>query len=375
MANRGLIVDIALMAFCAAMLAFMWVLTGQETIPYHFLFLALAIVYGFRVWPMRKTVVLMSLVTAATGVIFARSLTMDAIDLSELSEVVLMPLLLMAMVWHARRREKAIREVRQLSELNAALLEREHEFLRETSHAIRTPVTIARGYVDLATAGTQEDETVEHLEVIARQLTRTETLSSRLLTLASLDSGGITHVGDVDVAALARRTWRAWSAGSDRIWVEEVQDGAWVLGDETALEAALDALVENARHFTARRDVIRVICALEGDRVLLGVADSGPGIDEEDRESVFDRFWHRTPPDGVVGSGLGLAMVTAIAEAHGGSALAARAAEGGALVLMSLPLVERLSATPHDQRVDGDQIIGPRRNVSIDLPESASVGD
>ena len=338
MPNRGLLVDLMLAAFCCAMLALMWLLVGEETIPYHFLFLALAIVYGFRVWPMGKTVIVMSVVTAATGLIFARSFLSEAISVSELAEVVLMPMLVMAMVWHARRREAATQAVRSLSEQNAFLLEREHEFLRETSHAIRTPVTIARGYVDLASAGTDEEETAEHLEVIGRQLTRTETLSSRLLTLASLDSTGITHVDMVDAAALARRSCRAWAVSADRRWVEDIDASAWVLGDETALEASLDAMVENARHFTERRDVIRVLCVVRDGTVVLGVADSGPGIDQEDRGNVFDRFWHRTPPDGVVGSGLGLAMVSATAEAHGGTVAATRAMEGGALVTMTLPL-------------------------------------
>jgi signal transduction histidine kinase len=355
MRDRGLLVDLLLAVFCTAMLALMWLSLGEETIPYHFLFLALAIVYGFRVWPMGKTVIVMTVVTVATGLIFARSLAKDAIDLSEMAEVILMPLLVMAMVWHARRRETAMRAVRELSELNAALLAREHEFLRETSHAIRTPVTIARGYVDLAAMGTSEDETAEHLEVISRQLTRTETLSNRLLTLAALDSTGIEHVDMLDASAVARRAVRSWSVTADRIWVEDIVPSAWVLGDETALDAAIDALIENARHFTSRRDVIRVICVVDEASVIIGVADSGPGIDAEDLEHVFDRFWHRTPPDGVVGSGLGLAMVEAIALGHGGGATASRAPEGGALVTLALP---RQSYVPSHDDMPNDRSSG-----------------
>ncbi len=166
MTNRGLVVDWTLAVFCIAMLALMWIFAGEETIPYHFLFLAVAIVYGFRVWRMRKTVLVAVAITRATGALFGRALVDGYISLDETSEILLMPLLLMAMVWHARRREEALQGRRRMATVNEELLVRQNEFLRETSHAIRTPVTIARGYVDLAKAESTQEEIGEHLEVI-----------------------------------------------------------------------------------------------------------------------------------------------------------------------------------------------------------------
>jgi signal transduction histidine kinase len=375
MISRERAVDIALALFCAAMLAAMLLVEGEETIPYHFLFLAVAIVYGFRVWPMRATIIVVTAITLATGLIFFRSLLKDSIDLSEMWEVLLMPLLLMAMVWHARRREAAMRAVERMAAVNHALLEREHEFLRETSHAIRTPVTIARGYVELALAETTEDEIADHLEVVDRQLTRTETLSTRLLSLASLDSTGITHVDMIDLAAVVRRASRDWTGSADRVWVQELGAPAWILGDPTAVEAALDAMVENSRHFTGRRDVIRITCRTLADSVVLEVADSGPGILEQDRERVFQRYWHQTPPDGVVGSGLGLAMVAAIAQAHGGEARAGRAPEGGALVTMTLPRQPWAAGFPAISRPDNAWWPTSTQDSVTDQASSTSMSD
>jgi signal transduction histidine kinase len=336
-ARPGWPIDVALAGFCSAMLATMWVFIREETVPYHFLFLSVAMVYGFRVWPMKKTIVVVTVITAATGLLFLRAYVVGAIGLDETSEVFLMPLLLMAMVWHARRRESAIHSARLMAEANRVLLERERELLRDTSHAIRAPVTIARGHAELAIAESSEADVIEDLEVVIRQLDRTQTLSARLLSLAALDSDGITSFDMIDLTDVARRVSRDWAGGLDREWVHDFGAPIWILGNVAGIEAAVDALVENAIHFTEPGDTIRLTCQKCDGAVILEVADSGPGIDAQDLPHVFSRFWHRTPPDGVVGSGLGLSMVWAVAEAHGGSVTAGVAAEGGAAIRMIFP--------------------------------------
>jgi signal transduction histidine kinase len=248
-----------------------------------------------------------------------------------------MPLLLMAMVWHARRREAAIRAVRRMAATHHALLEREHELLRDTSHAIRTPVTIARGFLDLALDDPAGPELVDHLEVISRQLERSETLSARLLSLSALDAGEHRSSDMIDLTAVVRSVSHDWAVAEDRQWVHDSGPTVWILGDETELQSAVDALIENAIHFTCPSGTIRVSCyKIEGFAVV-EVADSGPGISEADVDFVFQRFWHRTPPDGLVGSGLGLSMVWSVCEAHGGLVTAGRAPEGGALFTMTFP--------------------------------------
>ena len=133
------------------------------------MFLAVTLVYGFRVWPMRPTAVVIGAILVVTGVIFYSHYRAGRIDAPELSEVPLMPMLLLAMVWHARRRVEAQRQVEEMAEERRRRLEREREFLRDTSHAIRTPVTIARGHVELIQGTLNDPLAYDDSDVVLRQ--------------------------------------------------------------------------------------------------------------------------------------------------------------------------------------------------------------
>ena len=173
---------------------------GLETVPYHLLFLMLTIVYGFRVWPVLPTAVVIALVTLVTGGILYLHYRQGHIDRPELTEVVLMPALLLAMVWHARRRMAAQRALQQMTERQQAMIEREHDFFRDTAHAIRTPVTIARGHLELSEPAISSPQAREDVQVALRQLERMSVLSNRLLAIAQLDAGTPFPVGAVVVA-------------------------------------------------------------------------------------------------------------------------------------------------------------------------------
>lgn len=335
--RRGRWIEWILAAFSLAMLAAMWRFISQTTIPYHILFLAIGLVYGFRVWPLGRTAVVIGLVTLATGTIFLRAYRAELIEIDELAEIVLMPLLLMAMIWHARRRDEAMRRAQSVAAVNSQLLQRQHEGLRDTSHAIRTPTTIARGFVELAAAATDDPDVLEPLAVVARHLDRTGLLSERLLSLAALDAQGISSVDMVRVSTVVERLGTEWSARGDRVWEVEPGMNAWILGDESAIEGAIEALLENSLHHTGSGDTIRMTCRREGADVVVEVADSGPGVAPTDAQHVFRRFWHSPAPDGSVGSGLGLAMVQAVVSAHSGSAAVGRSSLGGALFTLRMP--------------------------------------
>src|SRR5262245_37912698 len=126
----GLMLDLALFGFCCAMLYIMHVEAGEETIPYHFLFLSVAILYGFRVWPLIPTIAVILIITLATGLIMWDHYRGGWIDAPELAEIPLMPALLVAMVWHARRRVSAQIALEEMAAQRSDMLEREREFLR-----------------------------------------------------------------------------------------------------------------------------------------------------------------------------------------------------------------------------------------------------
>jgi signal transduction histidine kinase len=163
-------------------------------------------------------------------------------------------------------------------------------------------------------------------------------LSSRLLAIAELDQGDSLIRVPVDLAELVDEIGHHWTNSATRHWHLEVQRTGAVPIAVDWVEQSIDALIENAVRFTTPDDVIRVSCGVSGESAFLEVADSGPGIDIEDRERVFDRFWHRPAVDGRPGNGLGLSTVRGVIRAHGGNVGVDTAPEGGALVRVTLPV-------------------------------------
>jgi signal transduction histidine kinase len=320
------------------MLYLMHLQAGEETIPYHLLFLAVTIVYGFRVWRLVPTAVVIAAVTASTGGIMYAHYLGGWIDEPELAEVPLMPALLVAMVWHARRRASAQAAVEVMAEQQRDMLVRQREFFRNTSHAIRTPVTIARGHLELAEETMVVPQAREDVGVAMRQLDRMTVLSNRLLALAQLDAGEVLPAQPVDFRDLVLELGRNWAAGAPRDWVIACCDeDAAVMGDRERLGQAVDALIENAVHFTTDGDRIELRGIVGPRECVVRVSDDGPGIASEDLDHVFERFWHRRPPHGPMGSGLGLAIAHATARACGGTARACNGPQGGAVFELHLP--------------------------------------
>jgi signal transduction histidine kinase len=339
----GLVIDVLLGVFVFAMLFSMVLLPGLETVPYHVMFLVVTLVYGFRVWPMRPTAIVVGAITLVTGVIFYVHFREGRIDAPELSEVPLMPMLVLAMVWHAQRRVEAQRQVEGMAEERQRRLQREREFLRDTSHAIRTPVAIARGHVELIQGAINDPLTYDDSDVVLRQLDRMDALSTRLLALARLDSGGVLNREALDLGCFVEEIGSNWTGTAERAWVVHRPDSGQagpvrVSADREWLELAVDALVENAVHFTGPDDRIELSCRREGAIGTIRVKDSGAGIAPEDLPHVFDRFWHRRPPEVMPGSGLGLAMARAAAQAMGGTLVVDSRLGEGASFELSLPL-------------------------------------
>jgi signal transduction histidine kinase len=321
----------------AVMLVLMQFMVNAEVIPYHFLFLGLTLVYGFRVWPLKPTLLVTLVITVTTGWILVDHQIQDGSSRAELAEVPLMPMLFLAMVWHARRRVAALQQVEVMAEERLAVFDREREFFRDASHAMRTPVTIARGHLELLDPAVSGDQPRKDLATVLRQVDRLAALSTRLMALAKLDSGRAVRVRALDLSEILEEVGKNWRDSADRDWVIQPLAMMPVQADQEWLELALDALIENAVHFTTPGGRIRLSCTVSGPWYVISVADSGPGIRPQDLPHVFERFWHQRPPSMPTGSGLGLPMAQATVHALGGQITASRAPEGGALFELTLP--------------------------------------
>ena len=332
-------VDVAWALFVLAMVAQMWHDLYNLTWPYHLVWVSLALLYGFRLWPPKVFWPIIAVITVVTAANFLAAYQRQYTSLDELTEIPLMPLLVGIGMHHAWRRREAHRRVEELAALESSRLERQREFLRDSSHAIRTPVTIARGHVDLLRMTTTDPEATEDLDVVLHQLDRLSHLAGRLLSIEQLQTTRALERAPLEVGPFLEQLGRRWSVSAPRTWVVQTPWTGVVRADERRLEEAVDALVENALRFTAEGGTVRLACRREGSTAVIEVADDGPGIPAEDREAVFERFFHRHPKGEEPGTGLGLALVAAVATAHGGEATAGAAPEGGALLTLRIPLV------------------------------------
>jgi signal transduction histidine kinase len=316
-----------------------------ETIPFHFVWISLTIVYGFRVWGQRQTSLILGCVIVATGA----SIMADAFDgvqlWGELFEVPLMSAMFLAMVWHARRRVEAMRVAEDVSEQRARLLDRQEAFLHDVSHELRTPVTIARGHLELMT---WEHPGSPELRVALDELGRIERIIDRLLLLAKTAQPDFVQPVDVELEPFLSDVFLRWSGIAERAWKLDVAPGAaTVHADPDALREALDALLENAVKYSEPQAASELRAAVQGGETVLEVRDAGTGIEPEALDRIFQRFGRadaaRTRSPG--GVGLGLAIVAAIARAHGGTCTVTSSAAGSAFALR-LPSRRAAPLTP-----------------------------
>jgi signal transduction histidine kinase len=303
--------------FAVANLVAMVTWPAWETIPFHFVWISLTFVYGVRVWRTQTMWAVLSVVIVATGV----SISSDAfggIQLwGELFEVPLMSAMFLAMVWHAQRRQTALAEVQGVAEMRASLLERQERFLHDASHELRTPMTIARGHLELLR---REQRDAPELEVALDELGRMERIVERLLLLAKSEQQGFAFE-EIDLEALLSDLFMRWSEVAPRAWRLDVDLAGRLRADPEALRNALDALLENAVKYTDPGDSIELSAHADGSGgVVIEVADSGSGVPPEALPHIFDRWTRadgaRTRERG--GAGLGLAIVAAVARGHGG---------------------------------------------------------
>jgi signal transduction histidine kinase len=331
-------------AFAIANFVAMGVWPGWEAIPFHFVFISLTLLFGFRVWRSATTYLTLLAVMVVTGALILSDAFSGEQLWGELFEVPLMSAMFLAMVWHARRRLEALGIVERQATQRASLLQRQERFLHDASHELRTPVTIARGHLEVhrRTNGNAAHE----IDVALDELQRIEQILERLLLLANADQPDFVTFEEVDLEPYLEDVFMRWSEVAPRAW----NLGPLVAGpltvDPEGLRAALDALLENAVKYTEIGDTIELSSRASAGNVVIEVADGGEGVPPEALAQIFERFARadaaRTRAKG--GVGLGLAIVDAIAKAHGGRCTV-KNSQSGATFALRLPRFEQASVS------------------------------
>ncbi len=322
--------------FAAANYAAMIAWPSWETIPFHFVWISLTLLYGFRVWPVRATLIVLGFVVVFTGA----SIMLDAFEglqlWGELFEVPLMSAMFLAMVWHARRRVDALMVAEGEAEERRAMLESQERFIHDASHELRTPLTIARGHLELLAA----QGPAAGLDVALDELGRIDAIIERLLVLAAAEQPDFLRLESVELEPFLEDVFMRWPEVAPRAWRLGPLARVTLLVDPDRLRAALDALLENAIKYTDERDAIELRARRAGPgQVLIEVEDEGCGVQPDALARIFERFARadaaRTRSTG--GVGLGLSIVDAIAKAHGGRCRA-RNTGHGSIFSLQLPL-------------------------------------
>jgi signal transduction histidine kinase len=242
-------------------------------------------------------------------------------------------------------------ELARLGEtLNAMLarleesIERERRFVDDASHELRTPLANLKAELDLALRGSRDAEELESaLRSASEETDRMARLAEDLLVLARADRGRLPVRRErVDVAELVNRAvepFGARAAGRGVDLEARVPEDLAADLDEMRIAQALGNLVDNALRATPGGGRVVVEAFRDDGGLRLEVRDTGPGFPSTFLPSAFEAFARpdvsRARPDG--GAGLGLAIVRAVAEAHGGVAEATNPPGGGASVVLTIP--------------------------------------
>ena len=246
-------------------------------------------------------------------------------------------------------------------EADVTQLRRQEQLRRElvanVSHELATPLTAIQGFTEALLDGVVTDpaEREETTRLIAREAARLQRLVAQLRQVARYEGGAETlHATPLALPALADGTLAVLAPELERkaltVQTDFPADLPPVLADADRLTEILLNLLDNAIRHTPEGGRIAVAAerTAGGAYVRVTVGDSGPGIADDERERVFDRFYRADPSRAAAtgGTGLGLAIVRSLVEAHGGTVAVEQSADGGARFSFTLPVAAGSSESP-----------------------------
>jgi signal transduction histidine kinase len=322
-----------LVASCVGWLWLMYSWQHWEALPFHFIYVSVGVAYGLRMWRFTSAVLAILLVALSTAGMTLVGIHRGTEAPAELVEVPLMSLIYMTMVLHVSSRQRAAAIVERL-------LERERRLYANASHELMTPLTVARGEVELITRnGAPSEQRLSRMqEVVTEELRRSEELVTNLLLAARVNFGALQRE-EVNADDLILDEVERWHGKTPcPIVIDHLAFGTITASREDLLRV-LDNLLQNAARHTSPDDIIRLGSRNMNGRLVMTVQDTGEGIGPDDLPHVFERFYRSelNRASGKAGSGLGLSIVKDVVEAHGGSVTLASTLGTGTTVTVELP--------------------------------------
>ena len=258
--------ELGLTVFCIANLVWMAAAHGWEALPVHFIFVSVSIVYGLRMWNALNSVLALFAVVAPIFVLTLRAIEMGSESQAELAEIPLMSLIFLVMVWHVRERQLVVERGRALFD--------------NASHELLTPLTIARGELELlgrnGNVPTME-ELLQTRQVVLEELQRSEVLASGLLALSRLDDNHSPQRSTISTDDLLDSAVERWTRVTDRPLVIAARAGGGLSCARQDIERLLDNLIENALRHTGNGASVTLAARARGRRLVLEVTDRGGG--------------------------------------------------------------------------------------------------
>jgi PAS domain S-box-containing protein len=235
-------------------------------------------------------------------------------------------------VWTLRE----VTEARQVDRIKDALV-------ATVSHELRTPLTSIIGYLELLGSGEPlGEEDARFVDIVRRNAARLQRMVEELLFLSRVDVGGLElELDDVDVVELARTALGSAdpAAAAKRITLEyDGPDTLHARADCNRLGQVFDNLVSNAIKFTPERGRVTVTLGSENGAIVARVCDTGVGIPVAEQSRLFERFFRSSATRDLPGTGLGLTIVRAIVEGHGGTVVCTSNEGQGTTFTFTLPL-------------------------------------
>jgi two-component system, OmpR family, sensor kinase len=232
----------------------------------------------------------------------------------------------------------------EMAERLERLLEAQREFAANASHQLRTPLTGLRLRLEAASLKADDPELERELAAAEREAERLARLVGSLLALARADRPELRRPTSLaDACARAAERWEAQTARNGQQLVLATSEALALAADDD-VAIVLDNLIENALSYSPPGTTVTVECGRDASTAWLAVSDEGPGLAEEERERVWERFARGSAGERAPGTGLGLAVVQTLVQRWNGEARLSSGAPGGTRAEVRFPAAEWVAA-------------------------------